>query len=813
MAAAALEQAHGWPAGAVALTVVSTSGDRIQDRPLAEIGGKALWTKELDRALAGGRDRFLGPFDEGCRKRAARALRIAAMLPRADVRDRLIGAGSIDELPHGARGRHQLAAPRRAVAAASPRPRTRPDPRQCRHPAGQARRGRGRRDPARRGRARPAGARRGRSADRDRRSCCPRRRRARSGSNAAPDDARAARCSARSSHRDTFDCGRGRARLHPGAGRHLPFAGRGAGRDRGRAASTCAAKSSAPTAPSMVAASRRVRARRSRRRRRRWRGDMLAARAAVDPRLFEGVMKPLVLLRPEPGLRRQRRAGARRSGLTRDRMPVVRGRAGGMGSARPPAQFDGLLLTSANAVRHGGDGLEQLRGSAGPSRSARRPPRRRAAAGLTVEHDRRRRRGRPARRADPAIAACSTLPAQTRRRVGAARSPSIAVYRAVDDRQPALARPRPVRWSRSTARAPGARLAELGRDRRGTAIAAISAAAAAACGDGLGDGRRPPTSPTTPRLLALAARLCQDFAAMTGPHRPRAGPRASPGRCCCSWSGPGLAIWGLSRWQDGARFLGVAPAARAGRASPSRRHRSRRPSHRRQRPRPMPTRRCALEPAGGGRTAPRDRRGLGGPRRRAAGRLRRAAGDRSRGGAGLSRAAAGRTLRTEPASARWRRSSPRRGTPETADRTDRAIIEALGTDAARARARTKAGGPGSAARSARWSRCAAPTAQARAPARATTGRWRALRDGKVDAALAETMRLPGATGPKPRAWIDRARRQVAGRQRALDEMESAALLGDRRGAATRRFAGAWSAAADRASRCDRRVKRGFSSPP
>ena len=48
-----------------------------------------------------------------------------------------------------------------------------------------------------------------------------------------------------------------------------------------------------------------------------------------------------------------------------------------------------------------------------------------------------------------------------------------------------------------------------------------------------------------------------------------------------------------------------------------------------------------------------------------------------------------------------------------------------------------------------------------------------LRAGEVDAALAETMRLPGATRAQP--WIGRARRYVAV-QRALDEIESAALL-------------------------------------
>ena len=47
--------------------------------------------------------------------------------------------------------------------------------------------------------------------------------------------------------------------------------------------------------------------------------------------------------------------------------------------------------------------------------------------------------------------------------------------------------------------------------------------------------------------------------------------------------------------------------------------------------------------------------------------------------------------------------------------------------------------------------------------------------GEVDSALAETMRLPGA--PRAREWIDEARRYVAVR-RALDEVESAALIGN-----------------------------------
>lgn len=52
----------------------------------------------------------------------------------------------------------------------------------------------------------------------------------------------------------------------------------------------------------------------------------------------------------------------------------------------------------------------------------------------------------------------------------------------------------------------------------------------------------------------------------------------------------------------------------------------------------------------------------------------------------------------------------------------------------------------------------------------------ALRSGKVASALAETMRLPGASRPEAAEWIGRARRQVLVTT-ALDELESAALLG------------------------------------
>ena len=44
---------------------IRTTGDRIQDRPLSEVGGKGLFTKEIEEALAAGDDRSRGAFGQG----------------------------------------------------------------------------------------------------------------------------------------------------------------------------------------------------------------------------------------------------------------------------------------------------------------------------------------------------------------------------------------------------------------------------------------------------------------------------------------------------------------------------------------------------------------------------------------------------------------------------------------------------------------------------------------------------------------------------------------------------------------------------
>jgi hydroxymethylbilane synthase len=100
--AAAIETAQRWPDGWVQIIEIKTTGDQVQDRPLAEIGGKGLWTKELDRALLDGEVDFCVHSMKDVESVRPRGIHIAAVRPRGDVRDRIIGAESIDQLKEGA---------------------------------------------------------------------------------------------------------------------------------------------------------------------------------------------------------------------------------------------------------------------------------------------------------------------------------------------------------------------------------------------------------------------------------------------------------------------------------------------------------------------------------------------------------------------------------------------------------------------------------------------------------------------------------------------------------------------------------------
>lgn len=101
---ARLMAAHGLPETAFAIEVISTSGDRIQDRPLSEAGGKGLFTKEIEEALLDGRIDIAVHSSKDMPTLLPDGLELSAFLEREDPRDAFIGkaAASIQALPQGA---------------------------------------------------------------------------------------------------------------------------------------------------------------------------------------------------------------------------------------------------------------------------------------------------------------------------------------------------------------------------------------------------------------------------------------------------------------------------------------------------------------------------------------------------------------------------------------------------------------------------------------------------------------------------------------------------------------------------------------
>jgi hydroxymethylbilane synthase len=101
---ARLMAAHGLPETAFEIVVITTSGDRIQDRPLAQAGGKGLFTKEIEEALLDGRIDLAVHSSKDMPTALPDGLELSAFLEREDVRDAFIGrvAPSLAELPQGA---------------------------------------------------------------------------------------------------------------------------------------------------------------------------------------------------------------------------------------------------------------------------------------------------------------------------------------------------------------------------------------------------------------------------------------------------------------------------------------------------------------------------------------------------------------------------------------------------------------------------------------------------------------------------------------------------------------------------------------
>ncbi|HET7911246.1 MAG TPA: hydroxymethylbilane synthase [Pseudolabrys sp.] len=99
-----LSAAAGLSEDAIELVVIRTTGDTIQDRPLAEEGGKGLFTKEIEEALLDGRVDLAVHSAKDMPTLLPTGLILAACLEREDPRDVFISrqARSLAELPRGA---------------------------------------------------------------------------------------------------------------------------------------------------------------------------------------------------------------------------------------------------------------------------------------------------------------------------------------------------------------------------------------------------------------------------------------------------------------------------------------------------------------------------------------------------------------------------------------------------------------------------------------------------------------------------------------------------------------------------------------
>ncbi|KQS83877.1 MULTISPECIES: hydroxymethylbilane synthase [unclassified Rhizobium] len=99
-----LMAAHGLPSEMFEIVVLSTMGDRITDRSLSEIGGKGLFTQELEDMLTSGGLDFAVHSSKDMPTKLPTGLFLSAYLPREDARDAFVGrtAAKLLDLPEGA---------------------------------------------------------------------------------------------------------------------------------------------------------------------------------------------------------------------------------------------------------------------------------------------------------------------------------------------------------------------------------------------------------------------------------------------------------------------------------------------------------------------------------------------------------------------------------------------------------------------------------------------------------------------------------------------------------------------------------------
>jgi len=98
------QHAHLRAPGAIEIVTITTTGDRIQDRPLSEAGGKGLFTKEIEEALLDGSIDCAVHSMKDMPTQLPDGLSIPCLLPRDDVRDAFFSltAKTLDDLPKGA---------------------------------------------------------------------------------------------------------------------------------------------------------------------------------------------------------------------------------------------------------------------------------------------------------------------------------------------------------------------------------------------------------------------------------------------------------------------------------------------------------------------------------------------------------------------------------------------------------------------------------------------------------------------------------------------------------------------------------------
>lgn len=87
---ARLMSAFDLPEDAFEIVVIKTTGDRVLDRPLSEIGGKGLFTKEIEEALLSGAIDMAVHSMKDMPVAQPKGLMIDACLPREDVRDAFV---------------------------------------------------------------------------------------------------------------------------------------------------------------------------------------------------------------------------------------------------------------------------------------------------------------------------------------------------------------------------------------------------------------------------------------------------------------------------------------------------------------------------------------------------------------------------------------------------------------------------------------------------------------------------------------------------------------------------------------------------